>query len=291
MRRFYLEGADGQSYDLNGSRGVYATAPTGLGFTAGYSYANLSAGFFAETSANKLPQNSVALTLNFVRPRQYSRYKEFFDWLQRAARPLCLIYDTGEDQPYRRQINVSYVTKTEIGLDGLLKCPLSVTALTPWYRAAGTALSVPSTEGSSILRYSYRYNAALRYGLDTRAAAAAEITAAGHDPASFLVRVPGPVDNPVISLRGSVSGRIYGRCSVETSIPVDSTLLLSTRYRDSFCVAEDEYGTRTDLLNAVDLSADPFFRAPVDENSVLEIIADGAVTGATAEINYYYRSV
>lgn len=290
MRRFFLESATGDRYDLNGSRGVFATDPTGLGFTAGTGYANLRNGFYSETRLDNVPQATVGLTLNFVRPGQYAKYRELFDWLLRAASPLLLLYDVGDGNLYRRQVRLEYVNKTEIALNGLLVCALSLKALSPWYLATDTVLRLRGSVGAS-LRYTYRYTQDLRYGTDSRAAASANVTGAGHIPASFLVRAPGPLEYPVLSLRGISSGKIYGRCSVGGTVEQGSTLILSTRYRDSYCAVEDETGQVQDILNSVDLTDDPFFHAPVSEDSVLELNADGEVDGATAEINYYYWSV
>lgn len=291
MRKFYLESADGDTYGLNGEKGIFTTQPTGLGFTAGTTYADITHGFFTETSTDKIPQSSIVLTLNLVRPSPYSKYRNFINWIERAQKPLVLVYEPIPGSAYRRQVTVRYYTKTEIERTGVLVCPLSLSCLTPWYRAETTMLEITDPTTATLMRFDFRFSPELRFGSDSIAAASAEVAAAGHEPASFLIRVPGPVVNPQLSLRGQ-SGKLYGRLAAEIIVPAGSALLLSTRYRDSYVVLEDSTGQQTDLINSIDINlANPFFRAPVEERSSLELNADSAFTGATAEVYYYYRSV
>ena len=70
------------------------------------------------------------------------------------------------------------------------------------------------------------------------------------------------------------------------------TLVLSTRYNNSYVKRISASGEETDLLDALDLSTDPFFRVPITEPCTISVEAGAVITGrADLLIYYYYRSV
>lgn len=192
---------------------------------------------------------------------------------------------------YFRQVNVAYITKTELEATGHLKCNLSLSPLSPWYKPQPMTLEI-ATGGSDELRFDFSFTSALHFGIDSTAQAAAEIPAGGDVPASLVVTAPGPITDPVITLRGASSGRIYGRCAVSAEIPSGASLIWSTRYRDSFVRYVDQDGLQTDLLDAADISREIFPRVPLDESAILELDADSTLSGApSVSVYYYFRSV
>jgi hypothetical protein len=285
-----LENSGGERLDLNGKTGIYFTDPTGLGFTLTPSIADLKFGFFRPVSSDSEPQNSVTGTLTFVGAIPYAKYQNFVDWVAIAGQ-LLLIYSPVDGVEYYRQIDIGYLSKTEINSVGALEIAASFNCLTPWYLATATELALDNSAGNAI-RYTYRYTNTLVYGADSAATLAGTISPGGHVPASVLMRYYGAILNPKIRLVGITSGETFGICSVGASIESGEILELSTLYRDSHVYKISANGTITDLLDYISLESDPFFRVPIDEPCTLTVEADSVFSGnADLSVYYYFRSV
>ena len=290
VRKFYLENAAGERRDLNGKERVWFTEPVGLGITLAQSYADLGYGFFSPISTNSDPQQQPGGTMTFTGPEPYADYRELVNWMS-AAEGLELVYLPYGSEEYRRKIDVNYISKGEKTAVRWLEAPVSFNALTPWFRASPSRLTLVTTEGRE-LRYSYRYTEDLIYGSSSAATMSAEVARGGHVPAAIRLDYTGGILNPQITLLGAQTGKIYGICRVGTRLDEADTLEFSTAPRDSFVRIRKPTGELTDLLDVLDLSTDPFFRVPLSEPCTLEITADDTFSGAAnLQIYYYFRSV
>lgn len=290
FRKFYLLNAAGDRYGLNGERGVYLTEPEGLGYVLSPVFADLKNGFFRETQSDAEPQQTVAGTLIFVAPNAYSNYRAFVDWVN-AAGTLRLAYLPYGTVEFYRQVSVNYLQKGELTKTRWINSPVALFGLTPWYRPEATVLDMSAGTAGNRKRYTYRYTASLRYGSASASQLSGTVQPAGHVPAALVFSFLGTVVDPVISLIGDRTGTLYGRAAVTTSLQSDDMLEYSSMYRDSYIRVRHADGSSTDLLDGVDLSGDPFFRAPVTEPATFSMTSDASFTGTgTLEIFYYFRS-
>lgn len=290
FRKFYLLNAAGDRFGLNGERGVYLTEPEGLGYVLSPAFADLKNGFFRETETDAEPQQTVAGTLVFVNPNAYSNYRTFVDWANSAG-DLRLVYLPFGSTEFYRQVSVNYIQKGELTKTRWLEAPVALFGLSPWYRPEATVLDMAAGATGNRKRYTYRYTPELRYGTAAAAQLSGTVNPAGHVPASLTFEFFGAIVNPVLSLIGVNTGTVYGRAAVTASLLATDTLEYSSMYRNSYIQVRHADGSTTDLLDSVDLSGDPFFRAPVTEPATFAMSSDASFTGqGELQIYYYFRS-
>lgn len=291
MRKFYLENEAGVRWDLNGKTGARISNPAGLGVKLNNQYADLENGFFKNIGSKAEPQGSVVADVVFTK-KAYETYRSFLSWIS-EARELILIYSPYEPLEFYRRVELQYLTKGELGAAKWLTTPISLACLTPWYLP--TALRIALTKQSeTAMRYPFTYNTGLRYGTSSIGSYAADIAPDGHLPASLRFVYKGAATNPVITLTGAASGKIYGRCIISDVLSEEDTIEMLTSPRDGFIRKISADGTEKDLIdtNAVDITEDPFLRIPLEESCHLQLSADDALSGnAEVQVYYYYRSV
>ena len=290
IRKLYFKNAAGEHWGLNGDRGVYASGLSGFGVTLSPNFADLGRGFFVPVSDEAEPQATIPFTLTFTRT-PYSTYESFVNWLA-AAGTVTLIYNPTGAREYFRDVTISFLQKGELNPVGWLEVPCSYLALTPWYMPTPTSLNLESTGTDKSKRYDYSYTEDLCYGTDSSASLSTTIVGTGHTPGSLVLRFYGAITNPRIRLTGDVTGKTFGICSVDAIMEDHDILEFSTRYENSYVKRIAPGGIETDLLDALDLSTQPFFHIPVNEPCTISIEADAPFTGlADLLIYYYYRSV
>lgn len=290
IRKLYFQNSKGQRWGLNGDRGVYASNLSGFGETLAPSFADLGRGFFSAVSDEAEPQNTLAFTVTFTH-NPYETYKQLVDWLA-AAGTITIVYIPAGSQEFCRDVTINFLQKGELGEVGWLEVPSSFLCITPWYLPTPTILKFSGSGIDESKRYTYTYEEGLCYGTDSTASISTVIAGAGHVPGSLDLSFYGSIVNPRIRLTGDISGKTFGVCSISAVLDEFDLLQVSTRYENSYVKKISPDGVETDLLDALDLSTDPFFHIPVDEPCTLSIEADSSFTGVVnLLIYYYYRSV
>ena len=290
IRKIAFQNAAGERFGLNGEKNVYAMSLSGLGFTLAPTFADLTRGFYSPVSDESEPQGATAFTLVFTK-KPYEVYKTLVDWLC-AAGTVTLVYNPTGKQEYFKDVIINFLQKTELNAMGWLEIPCSFFSRTPWYMPTPAVLDLGTAGEKRSKRYPYRYNAQLRYGVDSSSALSGTIFGAGHVPGALDLIYTGAITNPKIRLVGKISGRTYGVCSVSVMLSASDTLKYSSKYERSFVKRVSAAGEETDLLDVLDLSSNPFFHVPVEEPCTISIEADAPFAGrADLLIYYYYRSV
>lgn len=290
IRKLYFQNSKGQRWGLNGDRGVYASNLAGFGLTLSPNFADLGRGFFSPVSDEAEPQNPLAFTLTFTR-NPYETYDQLVSWLASAG-TITVVYDPSGKKEYWRDVAISFLQKGELTQVGWLETPASFQPCTPWYLPAPTKLVLEGTGTDDSKRYDYVYDEDLRYGEDSAASISATIAGGGHVPGALELSFYGAIVNPRIRLTGNVSGKTFGVCSISAVMAENDRLLYSSRRNDSYVKRVTAAGIEADLLDALDLSANPFFHLPVDEPCTITFEADDSFTGVVdLTIYYYYRSV
>lgn len=290
MRRFFFRNSGGEAYPLNGERGVYLTDPQGLGVTLSPVFADLQYGFFEPVADAAEPQGTVTGNLVFVGPNPYLTYRQLMQWL---GSEITLGYTPSPGTTYYRDLSVNYVQKGELTQVRWLECPCSFFVTGPWYVGDISALKIGSGETlGTPKRYDYVYAPDLGYGSDAIYSLSGIIYNRGQMPGVLDLTYTGAIVNPRIRLVGTVSGRVYGICSAEASLVDTDTLHYTNDFRAAALLRQTASGDVEDLLDALDLSTDPFARLPTSEPVQLELLSDTALTGQANILVYsYWRTV
>lgn len=296
MRKFYLEDHKGERIPLNNETGIFLYDPTGLGFDYSNDYGESGSGFFMRVK-DGISQTEMSFALVFP-PKEvavgsdkdpYPRYRDFVDWIY-AAEELYFVYCPYAPNEYYRKIEIQSVEKGELDKLGCLQLSTSILPLTPWYLPAPIHVSF-GEEQENAMRYTFTYTEDLIYGVGSRDYTA-EITAKGHIPSAMKVTFKGQVINPVLTLRGSANrDKVYGECKISETFSSDDTLVFSTAEQDSYVIKIDAQGNKTDLLDKIDITTNPFFRAPTIEPCELTLSGESILGKASMLLYVYYRGV
>lgn len=129
MRRFALI-VDGTRYDLNRENGILLTNPSGLGTVSSNSYARINGNGFYSRVSRDVDQGQVIADLTFF-ISAYDSYKAFVDAVIQGTR-LQLVYAPAGTE-YLADVDLSYITKTELKGGAYLTVPIAFTLKSLWY--------------------------------------------------------------------------------------------------------------------------------------------------------------
>lgn len=290
IRKLYFQNARGDRWGLNGDRGVYATNLSGFGFTLAPGFADLGRGFFSSVNDESEPQGTIPFTLYFTR-NSYDVYQSLVDWLASAG-TITIVYNPNGKREYCRDVIVNFMQKGELTEVGWLEVPSSFFCTTPWYLPAPASLDMGQAGEDDRKTYDYEYDELLCYGENSVNSLSGTVSGAGHIPGALDLVYRGAITNPRIRLVGRSSGKTYGVCNVSAFLGDTDTLDYSSRHDSGHVRKIAVDGSVVDLLDALDLSTNPFFRLPVDESCTVSIESDLPLSGeALLTTYYYYRSV
>lgn len=288
VRKFWLRRADGAMIDLNGAAGIWATEPTGLGVELAPSYGNLTYGFFQVLQDQYEPQTAVGLRLVFTSQDPYKAYHDLSAWISAAGDGLLLLYQPPGGSVYYRRVRLQYLKKEELDKVGWLIVPASFLPSTPWYLPSSAPADI-GADSADLMRYAWRYGSA-RYGTSHAAAYAATLQPMGDLPAVLRLTFTGTATTPVITLTGLATGTVYGRVVIDTTLQAGDRLEYSSAVNDSY-LRVVRGGEIISLDNALDPTADPYFRMPVSEPCTLQISGQAIDGTAAVSVSYLFRTV
>lgn len=290
IRKLYFKNAAGELRGLNGEFGAYATDLAGFGFSLSPSFADIGYGFFPAVEDQKVAQGSIAFTVVLTR-NAYAAYKDLWDWLS-SSKSLTIVYNPTGSQEYCIDVVISFVQKGELNEVGWLEIPCSFLPKTPWYLAEPTIINMSGSGKDNRMRFPYRFTNDLRFGLDNRASIRTTLWNRGHIPGAIHLTIRGSIVSPRIWLIGNSTGTTYGSCGILSVFSDDEALEVSTLYENSYVQKVNADGSKTNLLDVLDLTSNPFFHIPVEEPCTLIIEAESAMSAEAEALVYsYYRSV
>ena len=288
MRKFYIQKETGERIGLNNETGIFLTEPTGLGLNFGDNFADIGEGFF-RMIAKKYNQNAITCKINFIND-SYATYNHFVTWCM-LAKSLYLVYQP-ENIEYYIRIEIESLEKGEINKYGYLECSASFIYLSPWYLPSPLNISFIGLDNTAFRWDNSRFDGTDILASSTADSYSAQIDSDGHLPGAFYIEYLGAAVNPIVLLTGIESDIVYGKCKITGNFAANTGFKLSTKYEDSYVRKILSDGTEQDILSSVDLSFEPFFKMPLNEPCILQLVDDGALHGdLTAKIYYYYRSV
>lgn len=298
MRLFFMQNELGNRIPLNNETGIFLTEPEGLGLEFGDTFADIGEGFFRMVS-KRHNQRVIGGKLNFMKD-SYRLYNDFINWCMQAKQ-LYFIYRP-IDVDYYIHVEIESFQKTEINQLGYLEVPIRLKYLSPWYVPTPATISMIG-EDITAFTFGTDETPGSYFGDDENDSTdvligsssesyVSEIHPAGHLPPALKITIKGECTNPVIKLVGVETGIEYGKCSINKTFGAGSTIELSTMYEDSYIKSYDILGNETDLLPYVDLTSEPFFKAPLNEVCNLTIADSESLSGqVNGFVYFYYRSI
>lgn len=277
--------------DLNGVGSRMLSSVKGLGTTMDGKFGSVADGFFARTGAKTEKQGRIVGTLSFYGEDPYADYQAFVQWIDRAE-ALWFAYRPGGGTGtlWYRRVTLAYLTKTGELPHRELDVTAAFDVLTPWYKERPTEIEpVDPSAGGWIMDEDIVDVDTL--GSSEKADAEAVVKAEGSLPSSFTLTVPGPILNPVITLKGTVTEHEYGRCDLAIEVESGQDLELCTDPQDAYvCVISG--GKYTSVLDSADLTHEIYPQIPVTEPCTLALSAEGRFSGTvTVKVRSYERSV
>lgn len=276
MRLFYLENEVGDRMPLNNETGIFLSEPEGLGLDFGDTFASSGNGFFVLASS-KYNQKVIGGKLNFMED-PYNKYHEFIGWLYRSQK-LYFVYNPFGTE-YYLDVRIGSLEKTEINKLGYMEIPAKFVCLSPWY-----------IKDHSDGEISYASED------DTDEEVMLRIQPKGHIPASIklLFHYPIFIGNDFV-LIGADTGNEYGRLSLSYASRDENNILdYSSDYRDSHVYEINVLKEKTDLIQYVNLSYNPFFRVPTNEECLFIIKKPKGLPGYVVSFDitvlHYYLSI
>ncbi len=288
MRKFYLENELGERISLNNPKGIWLNGPAGQGFAFERTFGPVGSGFFAVLEEEEA-QAATTGTMIFSRTEPYKMYLDFTDWLAKAKTLMLVYCPYGADEFYR-DVLIDIVEKDELTHTGTLECPVTLSALTPWYNQSRFSFDFSNLPPENFKRYDYRYP--YRYGT-SNSSNGVDFKIGGHYPGEVILTAAGPLIAPVLTLLSAGTNEILGQMNLASiSINEGESLLYSSRVRDPgvWRVIDGEY---VDLIDSLELSPDidSFIRVPPN----VPVTATFAVVGllearATMAVYTYWRT-
>lgn len=278
-RQFKIVNSIGEEIDLNGTEELFVS-PAGLGYVQQNNMAAIGSGFYKNAKKSYPARNIVGMIV-FAGDDPYTQYREFVNFVNKGY-DLTMKYKPNEPNEYLCDIDIEYINKTELKV-GVLECPVSFYAKTPWYQKTPQTIRIVPGGGGNISKFDVTFDFAF-VGEATNGTA--QIQTLGHLPASLEIVVPGPVTNPSIKLVSS-DGTVEGLMTLAAEIDEGSTLRYSSKYLDTGVWIDGE-----EQIEALDMNNENFFRVPTEGVHSLVIETEGvADINATVYIYNYYRSV
>lgn len=287
IRHFELENGVGERWSLTDTNTVFLIEPEGLGFSRSIEFGSLRDGFFAPYN-DDAEQIEFRGTLKIANKdgRAYQRYQELVDWMMQAD-SLKLVYRPAMVDEFFLNIRIQALEKTELTMVWL-DCPITLTALSPWYSATMQRIVVEQEEFiDQAKRYDYTYS--YRYNLD-QPSGTVQFEIGGHLPADIDLRLVGPAESPKVTVRDESDGVVVGIVDLTgLSVPSGSTLLISS-VRNTAGVWLDGESVIDRLELYADVSVYPHVRQGHTATLKLELGGGSKPTSVQLRVFEYYVS-
>lgn len=207
VREFWLTNAKGVKYSLHSTTQAFLNEPSGLGFGVDASIVKLGNSSFILSEDYDLGSAQGELIFFGTRQEVYNQYFKFTQFLY--AKPIQMHYRTPDrTESYYCQVRVVSLEKTEVGQDGLLRCPISMLRQSMWYNDTKNIVEARNTASDGKKYPLYR-----PYHYGTVSTSNIEIYNAGIADAPMLVEVDGRVTDPAWSLYDD-DNNLYGSAKI-----------------------------------------------------------------------------
>ena len=298
MRKFYLRNEGGtveREYQLQ-TTDAFLWQPSGLGFAYEREYAETD-GFYLKLNEmiSQTPKTGIVV---FLGSDPYQEYRDFVDWVM-ASQKLKLAYSTDDATYYFMDIEVEYIEKTEIQLDGTLQCAISMLPTSPIYMVDTINVDMDGDLPANMKQYTYTYtldpNAVSPYTenkywytySDTAVAGTMTVTPDAQLPCCFEIYTENPVSKPVLTFSDE-NNNVIGKVDLSAISVANGEKLLYSGIPTSAGVTLTTGGVETDITNYLGISPNypSFFTLPPQRTTSIVLSAD-SLTGVKMEVRVY----
>lgn len=190
VREFYIENGLGQRFSMMDiEKCCFLSSPTGLGYSNNIQFIQIENDFIEDIK--RIAQGQISGELIF---KKYDNFKKFIDFIE-GTEDLRLVYKIpleNETIEYYKDIDVSTVEKGEIGIDGVLRIPVTFMCKSLWYEAKEVVYNIDSVTNE--LRWDFNWNPAFT-SYDNRNII---FENKGHTNAPFKLELNGEIISPKI---------------------------------------------------------------------------------------------
>lgn len=205
-REFWLENANGEKYSLHSVQ-TFANTPTGLGYGVDINTVRMGNSNLILSEEYNLGSVSAELLFLEGRLRAYQQYLAFAHFLY--ARPIVLHYRTpATNAEYRCQVRVTDLEKSEVSVDGIMRCPITMYRQTLWYTAEPNVLEADNSVTDS---KTYPLDRPYHYGYASMNNMTLYNDGVADTP--LLIQIYGECEDPMWRLY-TETGEQYGACRI-----------------------------------------------------------------------------
>ena len=284
VRQFRLINEKGQEFNLMDLyNSCFLSEPDGLGYSYNTTYEQVGNSFF-ETLRN-VQQGQITGTANFS---CYDNYKSFVDYIENSENlrfGYKIPYKNLPVKEYFKNINIQNIGKGQIDVDGILKCPVTFDSLSLWYEENKTIYST-SAQANEI-RWDFKWDSKfVDYNNRTL-----EYINKGHVTAPVLIKIKGPVTNPMLTLK--VEGQVYQEVEVNVTLQEYEAFEYCTLTNSFYIRKENTDGTYTNLFEQeyIDPANNNVIKFPKGKSCELIMSADNEILNAEVSVYAYYKVV
>lgn len=273
VRQFKLINSIGQEKSLM-SEDLFGHTPTGLGASFSNAYYGVNSNFINESLGVDQQVFEIQIVFGHLSRKPYLEYNEFMQFLNHQ--PITVEYSLENLGTFRRDANVSEITKTEIGDQNVLNETFAFEFFTPFYSwVEFERKKTPGTEGGKKYNYTYDYT----YGIADAIFNTIELNndsvyfgTSYSSPLEIKITATQPISNPQWEI--VQNGQIVQNDRFFVDLQPGYSLLVSSDPQNQRAVIIDPYGNESNVYMKQDIQKSNFVVAPLGK-STLEVLGSG----------------
>lgn len=276
VRKFTLNNARGDLFDLYNDLDYFAITPINLGITFNNSYIGTNANFIQ--NERELAQNTFEVQMIFgaETKKAYEKFYEFVKFLNYP--PYVLNYEIPGVGEFKRNCDLNELSKSEINTFSVIQENLSFYFLSPWYKIVTNEENTQNNiyGDGKIYDYAYDfvYDYSTRLGLTNVFILVNQSIYLGSSLGSPLkIEIEGPCENPHWEI--IQDGEIVQQDGFNMSVPENHKLIVSSFPENQEAVLVNNNGDSFNAYPYQDLNKSNFCVVPLG-TSALVVHADNA---------------
>jgi len=284
VREFELVNEKGQKFSLMDIHNYcLLTEPTGLGYSYTTEYQQLGYSFIE--SLRKLEKGQLEGTVNFESYDNFYKLVEFIESSESLRFLYKIPYKDGRVVQYYKNVNLQYLSKSEIKTNGILSETIIFDCLTLWYEENTFIYKIEPQNNE--IRWDFRWDSRFS-DYNTRSV---PYINKGHTEAVVKIEMDGYLENPKIELY--VEGQLYQTIPFHTTIGKYEKLLYDSRENRFAIEKQNTDGTKSSLFNldVIEFENDNVLRLPKNRSCEIRLTADNEVLNAEVSIYSQYKAV
>lgn len=232
----------------------------------------------------KMNQNKFTGQVHFINYDNYLKLINFIEKSNKLKLKYIVPY-SNESITYYRNVEISLLSKTEKGKDGILSETIEIDFTSLWYITESTEYEISKEDDE--IRWDFRWDSRFLSNNSN----AIEFDNNGHIPSRVLIEIEGYILNPIFKVEQD--GKVLFELPINVTIEIGEKLIFSTIENNFFIkkvnmITNEE--TELYTLDNIDFDKDYILTLPKGK-SILTILTDDILNQATVNIYTYYKAV